>query len=314
MHLSPEAAALARSQSGVVSRRQLLDLGVTYDAIAWAVGRTARMVLPGVIALQTGPPSDHQRLVAAFLFAGPHAVVAGSTAAGQFGVTAVSAGPPFQFLVPATQRARRHHLVRVTRTTLYDDRIWQRGPLRICDRPRAVVDAARWATDERLARAIVIEAVQRRMVRLDDLEHWIDRIGRRHSVWVRRALSEAASGAWSVPEAELLALLRTSALLPDVWANPQLRTTAGAKLTSPDAWIDQTALAVMVHSRQYHAGVLDWDATVGADAELVAAGVRVVGVTPHDISANPSVVLSRVERTYASALGSTRPDVVATRR
>lgn len=70
----------------------------------------------------------------------------------------------------------------------------------------------------------------------------------------------------------------------------------------------------MVHSRQYHSGVLDWESSVSADGDLVAAGVRVVGVTPHEISARPAAVLSRVERTFLSARGSTRPAVRATPR
>ena len=105
---------------------------------------------------------------------------------------------------------------------------------------------------------MIIEAVQRRLVRLD-VAHWIEvrrPNGRRR---LREALAEAAVGAWSVPEADLARLLTTSRLLPPVWANPQLKNVDGNRLTTPDQWLDEVGMAVMVQSQRFHAGVLQWE-------------------------------------------------------
>lgn len=71
----------------------------------------------------------------------------------------------------------------------------------------------------------------------------------------------------------------------------------------------------MVHSRQYHAGALDWEATVESDGDLGAARVVVVPVTPGSIEREPVRVLERVERAYLEAARSGfRAAVTATPR
>jgi hypothetical protein len=178
-----------------------------------------------------------------------------------------------------------------------------------------VVDAAAQATDDSECRALLIAAVQRRLVRLDDVSHWIDVRRPNGKARLRRALAEAAAGAWSVPEADLAALLSRSSMLPAAWLNPELRDRDGRRLTTPDLWFDDVAMAVMVHSREYHAGVLDWDATVERDSDLSACRVVVVGVTPDAIARDPTRVRRRIETAYVTAKGSgLRAEVVATPR
>jgi hypothetical protein len=114
-----------------------------------------------------------------------------------------------------------------------------------------------------------------------------------------------------VPESEVLELVAGSPVLSTAWANPWLGRPDGSALTAPDVWFDDVAMAVMVHSRRYHAEPDDWDDTVEADADLVAAGVVVVGVTPRRIRNDPSRVLRRLENAYHAAAARPRPAVVA---
>lgn len=315
MSLPQAAVALASHQQGVLSRSQLLDAGVTSEALRWRIGRDWRLVLPGVYALQTGPPSREQRLVAAQLLGGPGSWLGGSTAAALYGLRSCSLALPIRVLVPRPQRSRRIAWVDVRATSLLGEAVVERGPLRVGCLPRAVVDATAENAEERGARAIMIEAVQRRMVRLDDLEHWVDARGRRGSVRLRRLLAEAASGAWSVPESDLLALIRTSPSLPEPMANPLLTGPAGERLTCPDVWFDDVGMAVLVQSRRFHADGLDWDATVTAGSDLSTARVVVVGVTPEALTRDPLGQLRRVEQAHAAARRSgTRARVTATAR
>ena len=312
MSLPDVAIALAAEQAGVLSREQLLAAGVTRETLRWRIGRDWRLLLPGVYALQTGLPSQGQRLVAAQLLAGENSWLAGSTAAALHGLRSCPLALPIRLLVPRPQRSRRFAWVEVRGTSLLGEPVVERGPLRLGSLPRAVVDAAAQTPDERSARALMIESVQRRLVRLDDLEHWIDARGRRGSQRLRRLLAETAAGAWSVPESDLLTLLRTSRSLPEPMANPILTGPDGGSLTSPDVWFDDVGMAVLVQSRQFHSDGLDWDATVVAGSDLSTARVVVVGVTPEALARDPRGQLLRVEHAHAAARRSgTRAAVTA---
>jgi hypothetical protein len=203
--------------------------------------------------------------------------------------------------------------VEITRSYIVGERIVERGPLRLSCTARAVVEAAAASPDDGRARALVIDAVQQRLVRLDDVAHWVEARrspGRRR---LRLALADAASGAWSLPEAQLLDLVRRSTALPRPWANPELLDGRGRHLTTPDVWFDDVALAVMVHSRRFHAGVLDWETTVAGDEELAAAGAVVTAVTPHALLTDPGGTLQRVEAAYERARRWPRERSIAAR-
>jgi hypothetical protein len=315
MELPRDVQALARQQVGVVTRRQLLDHGVEAAAIRWRLGRSWRLLLPGVVLLEPGRATREQCLAAALHYAGPGSWLAGPTAAVLHGLVEPHTQRRVHVLVPAPRNPRDVAWLSVRRTHLLDERLTQRGPLVWSCASRAVVDAAAAAPTPRDATSLVIRAVQDRRVRLEDVHHWVEARRPNGRAVLRAAVEQAAAGAWSVPEAELLRLVSASRALPEVWPNPELRDGEGRRLTTPDAWFDDVALAVMVHSRRFHADELAWDATVDADSDLVAAGVRVVGVTPRAIARDPARVMHRIESAHASARAAGgRAAVVATPR
>lgn len=301
MDVSTQAAALVDRQCGVATRGQLLDAGVSAPQIRWALGRRWRMLLPRVILLSPGLPTDEQRLVAALLLAGDDSWLAGSSAGAVHGLPGCTLVAPVRVHVPPHRTTRTVSWVSITRSSVTDERLVERGPLRVSCRARALVDAAADCPDDDRVRAMLIDAVQQRFVRLDDVAHWVEvrqSAGRRR---LRRALADAAAGAWSLPEAQLLDLVRRSTVLPRPWANPVLVDSTGRRLTTPDVWFDDVALAVMVHSRQFHAGLLDWEATVAADEDLEGAGAVVTAVTPDAVTRDPAGTLLRVEAAYERA-------------
>lgn len=281
--------------------------------IRWHSCRNWQSLLPGVLMLNTGQPSDRQRLVAAQLYAGPNSWLRADSALACLGGSE-PLGPRVKLYVPHPQRSRSVMWLSIAATRLTNERIVERGALRLSCRPRAVVDAAAEAPDERACRAMIVGAVQERFVRLPDIQHWVGVRRRNGTVRLKNALAEAAVGAWSVPEADLGRILRRSPQLSGFWANPTLRDIHGRPLTTPDIWFDELGLAVMVHSRRFHSNVLDWDATVLADQDLRDAGVEVVPVTPHLIAKNPDRALEAVVAGLRRARSSPRPDVVATPR
>jgi hypothetical protein len=161
----------------------------------------------------------------------------------------------------------------------------------------------------------MIEVVRRRLVRLEDVTHWVEARETRGRLRLRAILQEAAAGAWSVPEADLAALVQSPKVLPAPMLNPELKDLAERRLTMPDVWFDDVGMAVMVHSRAFHAGTLQWDATVVDDSELSSYRIVVVGVTPEQLAKDPRSVRQRIESHYGTARASGfRPAVVATPR
>jgi hypothetical protein len=306
--------SLTERQQGLVSRAQLQTCGVTRDELRWRLGRIWRAVHPGVVATFTGCLSPHQQLIAAQLYAGPHAYLSSWTAASWYGVETAREPSIIRLTVPAHLTARRSGPVHVSRTTRVDQAVQERGPLRIGSRARAVIDAAREVKGARRAQAIVIEAVQRRIVPVEDLRHELEAGPRRGSGQVRRAVWAAEAGAWSVPEADLLDLLAESEILPLAWGNPALTAESGERLPTPDAWLDDVGLAVQVHSRAFHARDSDWEATVSGDSLLSEHGVVVIGVTPTSLTTNRDSVKHRVERAYLAVRDRPRPRVYAVPR
>ncbi|KQX64542.1 hypothetical protein ASD06_10350 [Angustibacter sp. Root456] len=243
-------AALFARQHGLATRAQLYELGLTRAALRWRLGRGWRAVAGPVVSSSTQRLSPRQRVVAAQLLAGPDGVLSGDHAVLLHGLSAGRGHRPVHVLVPMNRDSRSVAFVQVTRTRRPVERPLRDGLLRVAPLPRAVVDTARWASTLDHARAVVIEAVQTRRADLDDLQHELDAGPRRGSALARQAIADARAGAWSAPEAELLDALGASTLLPPVVANPVL-TVAGQQLLSPDLWIDDVALALMVHSRRH---------------------------------------------------------------
>ncbi|MDN5765270.1 MAG: hypothetical protein L0H96_15790 [Humibacillus sp.] len=314
MQLPDEIRRLAETQFGLVTRAQLNGAGVPPGLTRWHSGDRWRSLLPGVLMLNTGLPSQDQRLMSALLYAGSDSWLAGASALACHSSSMRLASGPVQVYVPYPHRSRRVGWVTIRSTRLTHERLVERGPLRLSCRPRAVVDAAADAIDDRSARAIIVGAVQERVVRLADVEHWVGVRRRNGTVRLKSALREAAAGAWSLPEADLARLLRGSQMFAGLMANPALEDASRRRLTTPDLWLDDVALALMVHSREFHGGVLDWDATVNADSDLKDAGVEVVAFTPHDIEHRPDAVLARAEAGCRRARARSRPAVVSTPR
>lgn len=177
------------------------------------------------------------------------------------------------------------------------------------------VDGSVAAPSDEQARSLLVAAAQSRTARMSDLVHWTLARGQVGSRRLHEGLALAATGAWSLPEADLLRIVSGSRILPAAWANPEVRDRSGTRLTTPDVWFDDVALAVMVHSRRWHAGELEWEATVEHDSDLQTARIIVVGATPGSIRQRPGWVRERIETAYLEAKASAvRADVAATPR
>ena len=302
MKWPPELEAVLVEQRGLLSRGQARAALISRSELRWALGRTCRMVLPGVISTFTGELDAGQRLIAGQLWAGPKAQVAGLTAVRWHAIGEVPDDGVVRLLVDSGPGTVRSGFAVRRRTTRLDPVPWHRGPLQICSRVRALVDGARELREADAARHLLVSAVQRRHVREADLLAELEAGAIRGSKVTRQALRDVATGAWSVPEADVLGELARSTLLPRVWPNPVLRAVAdNTLLPSPDFWIDDVALAGQVHSRQYHSRDEHWESTVAADTVFGEYGIPLLTVTPSGFARDPAAFRRRVERAYEAA-------------
>lgn len=290
---------LLKRQHGIAHLDQLRAAGVSRAALRWRLqsGRW-RTVLPQVYATFTGACTDWQRIIAASLYAGPSAQIAGTSALRLYGLRYLPDDDRLvHILIPHGRRLVATRFVQVHRTTSLDPRPWHNAGIPVCRPARAVVDAAREVSALRTVRAMVAEVVQRDLATVAQLRAELDRARRNGSGPLRRALAEVAEGARSAPEAELRSALAGSALLPRVRWNPKLVDAGGRRLPTPDGWIDDVGIALEVDSREYHLSPEDWERTLARHTKLAEHGVLVLHFPPSRVRRRGEV-RAVVERAY----------------
>jgi hypothetical protein len=134
-----EIARLATRQSGVVSRKQLLALGLSDDQIRYrTAANRLRPVHRGVYAVGHDALPPRGRLVAALLVAGLNAALSHGTAAALWKLT--RSMPPFIEITTTTRAPRPRDGLRFYTTTAHDVRT--RDGLRITTPLRTLKDLA----------------------------------------------------------------------------------------------------------------------------------------------------------------------------
>src|SRR5690606_31079884 len=148
---------------------------------------------------------------------------------------------------------------------------------------------------------LAISALQRGLTTPEELERelWLRPRSRVAPLW--KGLEAFVGGAWSRPEVVLRDVVERDGGYPALVTNCQLTTRDGVPIGKPDGYFEEAGVAIQVHSRTYHQGIDDqggdrWAATVERDSDYVAAGVRVIGVTPWTLYSRPARFLSRLRK------------------
>lgn len=208
-------AQLAETQAGLLSHRQLRELGVSRGEIRnhlrvgrWAV-RSAE-----VVSTTTGPLSAEQALWLGVLHGGPTAMVGALNAATRRGLKrwhreeiTILVGNPLSFEpLPGYRffRTRRPYKV-----------LLGSGELPTCRLEPAVLMFAAHEPHLRTALGAVTASVQQRLTTTDALDSWIDRLAPlRRSRDLRALLTDVSDGAHSMTEVDLRKACRTYGVEP----------------------------------------------------------------------------------------------------
>ena len=286
---------LLEKQSSVVSRGQLLALGMSDRAMQYRVRRSGpwQKLLPGVYLAATGIPSLYQKELAALLYAGPGSLVTGPMALMHHSIRSGSPVDVIDVLVPADRQRLSTGFARLHRTVRMPTRASSIGPVRLALAPRAVADTARQFTELRDVRAVVADAVQLGRCTVGQLTEEL-RIGPvKGSALFRSVLAEVADGVRSTAEGDLRDVIGT-ARLPTPLFNPSLYN-GDVFLGKPDAWWPDAGVAGEVDSREWHLSPEDWDRTRRRHDRMAAAGIILLHFSPAQIRREPAEVAQMIK-------------------
>jgi very-short-patch-repair endonuclease len=309
-------AELAARQHGVVSRRQLRELGVTDSSIAKAVA-TGRLhsTFRGVFGVGHPPSGQRSRMLAAVLACGDGAVVSHRTAAALLGL--LDRAPAVVEVIAPNEAGRgidgirRHHV-----PPPLGDEAGTCDAVPCTSPSRTLVDLAGTLGEHSLRRAVERAAVLQ-ILDVPGAERAVAMTRRRGGPVLRTILNDwraTASGS-DVPEpvppapgrrrlrsgleARLLTLIGAAGL-PNPVCNRRVEAE-GKGIEVDLLWPDQR-LVVEADGRRFHENPLAFEGDRLRDRVLHLAGYRVVRFTHLQIEKEADEVISTIHRLLSSDL------------
>jgi hypothetical protein len=254
------------------------------------LSRDWQVVLPGVYAAFSGTVSERQRLRAALLYAGEKAMLADATALDGYRVRYLPAHPEIYVLIPAAvKRASRDGVV-VRRTHRMPPPRTLAG-LPYCPPERALIEFAARMCDRRTARAVIADAVQRKIVVPEGLLRELPHVTGRGAGLVRAAAEDVLGrGARSAPEADFLDLCAAVPELPTPLVNPLLQLPDGMKV-SPDSLFYGAAVVHETNGRGPHGDEDAFESMQVRHDAMTAAGLVVLHNSPRSLLLEPDRVM-----------------------
>lgn len=268
----------------VLSRAHATRIGIPPHVIQrrLSAGRWRRVLPRTYLTVETFTWAD--RLAAASAFAGPRAVLSGAAVLHDGSLRSVRRPGRVLILVPPERRLRSTGWVQIRPTRRLPDAELVPGPPRV-PIARAVADHA--LTLHRIddVRAVVAEAVRRRLSTVDEIAAELDAGPRNGSRLLRQALAEVAGGAWSAPEARAARLLRRAGV-PPFEQNARIDLPGGGHYVADFLWRELRAI-LEIDSVEHHFDLADWEATMDRHLVLETIGYSVAHRPPSAVQTYP---------------------------
>ena len=275
-------SALAEGQHGVVSRRQLLDLGLTARAVQWRLGAGRLHSLHrGVYAVGHRVLSVRGRWMAAVLAGGPGAALSHRSAAALWGIRPTAAG---QADVTVSPGRRGRPEVRFHRSELEADEMTVWDGIPVTTVARTLVDLAAVLDRRQLEKALNEAEVLRLHTGL-----LLNAAVQRHATrpGVRTLRTVVGEGLETVTRSELeersLAFVEQSGL-------PRPQTNQTVEGYEVDCLWRAQRVIVELDGRAFHETAAAFERDRERDRVLQAAGWRVVRVTWRQLARDGEVV------------------------
>jgi very-short-patch-repair endonuclease len=285
-------AALARRHGGHVARRQLRDVGLGSDAIAYRV-KVGRLIAvhAGVYAVGHLPTSPIDRAAGALLACGPGAVLSHGSAASLWGIRKTWSAP-FDVTVPSDRPRRGIHIHRSRALTRRDIRI-QLG-LHVTSPARTLLDVARTLSDKGLTRAVNDLRLSNHL-RLPDLAELLKRLPKHPGAKRLQPFIKDPTGPTRSELEDAFVKFTRRYGLP----TPQMNTTVNGY--EVDALFPEHGVIVELDGYGFHSDRESFEGDRERDAKMLAAGLPTVRVTWERIDARPGPEADRLRAILEAA-------------
>jgi very-short-patch-repair endonuclease len=287
-------ARLASRSHGVVTRRQLLDAGVSRHEIAERLARGALLrEHPGVYRVGHRAPSLEARYVAAVLACGPGALLSGPAAGHHWGLIKGAAPPP-EVTAPTWRRVPGV----VTRRSRTAEGTTHRG-IPVTTVPFTLIALAAHLPSDALARAC-----HEAGVRYGTTPRQVDAILRPNAPGakkLRAVLHGDTKITLSKLEARFLDLLRAQGL-----ALPHTNRQAGARRV--DCRWPAHRLTVELDGYRYHRSRHAWERDRRREREARARGDEFRRYTYGDVLEQPALMLAELRGLLVASTEGALPD------
>ena len=290
MRLRPERAIaeLAAKQRGVITRAQLIELGLTRTTIDnWVKHSRLHPLYRGVYLLGHAGVTEGARELGAVLACGRGAVISHRSAAWLWRLLPAAKGDVE--VTVAGRDCRSRPGIRVHRVRDLDRRdIRKLGRIPITSPARTILDLAAVVGPRELEQALA-EAYARRLARRSELVSLLARRPSRPGTRALRALLDDGTPALTRSQAEdrLLALIRAAEL-----PQPEVNVRIGRHEVD-FMWRDQR-LVVEVDGFAFHSSRAAFERDRRRDSELSSQGFRVTRVTWRQIVDEPVALVARL--------------------
>ncbi|HQR27997.1 MAG TPA: hypothetical protein PLP61_13240 [Nocardioides sp.] len=267
--------ALARTleqQSGVISRRQVLEAGGgPADLERMLRRRELVRLLPGVYLDHTGEPTWTQLAWAGVLYHWPAALAEGSALRAAAGGSWPASTEPIVLAVPQDRHVEPPAGYRVTRPSRFEQRVlWNTGPPRIRVEEAVLDEAARVCSDLD-AVAVLTRVCQQRLTTAGRITTALQGRGRiRRRPWLSAVLADIAAGTCSTLEHGYLTYVERPHGLPP--AQRQAPASARSGAAYRDALYTAYSLVVELDGRAFHEGPEQHDRDLDRDLDALVDG------------------------------------------
>jgi hypothetical protein len=292
----PGLVDLAREQERVVTRQQLLELGLNqFEIRAQLSARRWTAWGAHVVLLHNADLTRRQLMWAGLLDAGEPAALVSHSALELVGFRDFAReAAVVHLMVPRGAKVTPSPGITVheSRRVKPEDHVLRHG-LRCTEVPRSALDAAAWQPWPRFACALVAAVVQQRLCTAAQLEEAMQQIGRiRHKAYLREALHDISGGAEALSELDLARTCRRFGLQePD---RQKRRRAADGRWRYLDAeWLLADGRRVVLEvDGAHHLDVQHWQADMRRDRGLAARGVVLLRATALELRLEPGVLVA----------------------
>lgn len=289
---------------GVIRRSELITAGVSNYTLATRCrpGGPWQILLPGVLLLAKSPPTRWQLLRAAVLYAGEGAIITGTEALHEYGLSPGDASE-VHVLVGASRRVSSRDYVRVERTKRPPSPMLSHG-LQFAPPGRAAADAARHSRDPTHQRELLFAPIHAGLCTLEQIRTELDAGAQRGTAALRALLGAQTSApiTTTVHHGWAKRVVKQAPLPAPTWDVPIYH---GRELIGvADAWWDEVGLAWDFDNQRDNLGHSRRDA-------FRHAGLITVQTSVAELRGNPEAVATELTSAFARAARRPRPPVGA---